>query len=46
MNSLVDNIQSAFIKDRYIMDNMLTAHEIIHYAIKYKQKRYCAQSGF
>jgi Reverse transcriptase (RNA-dependent DNA polymerase) len=38
MNSLVDTTQSTFIKDRYIMDNVLTAHEIIHYAIKHKQK--------
>jgi Reverse transcriptase (RNA-dependent DNA polymerase) len=38
MNQLVDATQSTFIKDRYIMNNVLAAHEIIHYATKHKQK--------
>jgi hypothetical protein len=38
MNILVDNTQTAFIKDRYIIDNVLVAHELIHYATKNKQK--------
>jgi hypothetical protein len=37
MNSLVDVTQSVFINDRYIMDNMLTAHEIVHFANKHKK---------
>jgi hypothetical protein len=36
MNSLVDTTQLAFFKDRYIMDNVMTVHEIIYYAIKHK----------
>jgi NADH dehydrogenase FAD-containing subunit len=37
-NLIVDHNQLAFIKNRYIMDNVMAAHEIIHYATKYKQK--------
>jgi Reverse transcriptase (RNA-dependent DNA polymerase) len=38
MNNIVDEAQVAFIQGRFILDNVLTAHEIIHYAKIYKQK--------
>jgi Reverse transcriptase (RNA-dependent DNA polymerase) len=46
MNSLVDHTQSAFIKNRYIMDNVMAAHEIIHYATKHKQKGFVLKVDF
>jgi Reverse transcriptase (RNA-dependent DNA polymerase) len=38
VNDKVDEAQTAFIQDKFILDNVLAAHEIIHYAKLYKQK--------
>jgi Reverse transcriptase (RNA-dependent DNA polymerase) len=38
MNNIVDEAQAAFIQDGFILDNVLAAHEIIHYAKINKQK--------
>jgi Reverse transcriptase (RNA-dependent DNA polymerase) len=46
MNDLVDHTQTAFIKDRYILVNVLAADELIHYVDKHKQKRHNIESYF
>ena len=38
MDDIVDRSQTAFMKGRIILDNVLVAHEIIHYARVQKQK--------
>jgi Reverse transcriptase (RNA-dependent DNA polymerase) len=38
LDKIVDPAQVAFIKSRYILDNVLVANEIIHYAKLHKQK--------
>jgi Reverse transcriptase (RNA-dependent DNA polymerase) len=38
MDKIVDPAQAAFIKGRYILDNVLVANEKIHYAKLHKQK--------
>jgi hypothetical protein len=38
MHNIVDEAQTTFIKDRFILDNVLAAHEIIHFAKYNKQK--------
>jgi Reverse transcriptase (RNA-dependent DNA polymerase) len=38
MDSLLDYSQTAYIKGRYIMDNVVCAHEVIHQVIKSKTK--------
>jgi hypothetical protein len=37
MYGIVDEAQAAFIHGRYILDNVLEAHEIIHFATKKKK---------
>jgi hypothetical protein len=41
MHGIVDEAQAAFIHGRYILDNVLEAHEIIYFA----KKKNCKQSG-
>jgi Reverse transcriptase (RNA-dependent DNA polymerase) len=38
ISHLVDHTQTAFIQGRYILDNVLAAHEIIHYCKIHKEK--------
>jgi Reverse transcriptase (RNA-dependent DNA polymerase) len=46
MNDLVDHTQIVFIKDRYVLINVLAAHELIHYVDKHKQKRHNIEGYF
>jgi Reverse transcriptase (RNA-dependent DNA polymerase) len=36
VNTIVDEAQTTFIQGRFILDNVLAAHEIIHYAKLHK----------
>jgi hypothetical protein len=46
MHSLVDKTQTAFISDKYILDNVLAAHKIIHYVKQSKQKEILLKVDF
>jgi hypothetical protein len=35
---MVDPSQTAFLEERYILDNILVTHEIIHYSKVHKEK--------
>jgi Reverse transcriptase (RNA-dependent DNA polymerase) len=38
MDSLIDSTQTAYIKDRLIMDNVVCAHEVLHQVKLFKTK--------
>jgi Reverse transcriptase (RNA-dependent DNA polymerase) len=38
MDSLIDHSQTTYIKDRYIMDNVVCAHEVLHQVNKTKSQ--------
>lgn len=38
MNRLISNNRSTFIKGRYILESVITAHELIHSVVKYEDQ--------
>jgi Reverse transcriptase (RNA-dependent DNA polymerase) len=46
MHSILDQTQTAFISGRYILNNILAANEVIHYAKHHKQKRIVLKVDF
>jgi hypothetical protein len=38
MDSLIDHSQTVYIKDCYIMDNIVCTHEVLHQVRKTKKK--------
>jgi hypothetical protein len=46
MNNFVDQAQTVFIKERFILDNVLAANKIIHLAKVQKQKEIVLKIDF
>jgi hypothetical protein len=46
MDKIIDSTQAVFIQGRYILDNVLAANEIIHYAQLHKQKEIVLKLDF
>jgi uncharacterized 2Fe-2S/4Fe-4S cluster protein (DUF4445 family) len=46
IDKIVDSAQAVFIQGRYILDNVLAANEIIHYAQLHKKKEIVLKLDF